>query len=523
MVWTDILHSAQPGPALSTILDNGVNQPSTKTVLPVVDGVSQPSTNTALPDDGLYHPIKYAGGQNQPIVPNTVAPQLGTQTVVPNTVAPQLDTQTKAATKIPSTLTGLPKVPLPLATAQSVIIALPSIHSIQETTLIRTSQPTFAPTASEDAGLPERSATLLPIPVNAEKLHKSDKSDKSHVYAILSVLAVSFLIALCVIAWLRKQKKKRTAILLRFHNQEKPPLDTSSLNGGQLKTLLSRMKSRGAASIETVIRSARKEHSGGVGTWPMNWWSGESKENQKSGNAHPHTSYKGFDRQLLKDLISQAKRTGVAVYYALSDIILRQREPPKAHLRPRDFRKSRTSNVWSPPININSSAETIFSDFLHSQIVLADASHPVCKCIQEPAPAVLPMQQCLEPICLSEVLSTSDEKVDQLSDNGSSCSVSRVSTTSTRSGPTSTRSVPTSTRSGPKQPTNNVYQDLRPKLSSISLFRKDVYQVQMNYESRNESQLSLSEGENVLITQILDDGWVSRLPCNYGLNDEPGH
>jgi hypothetical protein len=445
--------------------------------------------------------MKYAGGPNQPIVPNTVAPQL--------------DTQTKAATKLPSTLTGLPKVPLPLATAQSVIIALPPIQETK-TTLSRASQPTFAPTASEDAGLPERSATLLPIPANAEKLHKSDKSDKSHVYAILSVLAVSFLIALCVIAWLRKQKKKRTAILLRFHNQEKPPLDTSSLNGGQLKTLLSRMKSRGAASIETVIRSARKEHSGGVGTWPMNWWSEESKENQKSGNAHPHTSYKGFDRQLLKDLISQAKRTGVAVYYALSDIILRQREPPKAHLRPRDFRKSRTSNVWSPPININSSAETIFSDFLHSQIVLADASHPVCKCIQEPAPAVLPMQQCLEPICLSEVLSTSDEKVDQLSDNGSSCSVSRVSTTSTRSGPTSTRS-------GPKQPTNNVYQDLRPKLSSISLFRKDVYQVQMNYESRNESQLSLSEGENVLITQILDDGWVSRLPCNYELNDEPGH
>jgi hypothetical protein len=60
-------------------------------------------------------------------------------------------------------------------------------------------------------------------------------------------------------------------------------------------------------------------------------------------------------------------------------------------------------------------------------------------------------------------------------------------------------------------------------LSSVSLFRKDVYQVQMNYESRNESQLSLCEGQNVLITQILDDGWVSRLPCNCGPDDEPGH
>jgi hypothetical protein len=431
--------------------------------------------------------MRYAGGQNQPIVPNTVALQL--------------DTQTKAATKSPSTLNGLPEVPLPLATAQSVIIALPSI---QQNTLNRASQPTFAPTASEDAKIPERTATLLPIPVKAEILDKSDKSDKSHVYAILSVLAVTFLIAVCVLAWLRKQKKKREAILLRFHNQDKPSLDTSSVHSGQLKTLLSRMKSRGAASVETVIRSARKEHSGDVGTWPMNWWTEESKETPKSRNAHPHTSYRGFDRRLLKDLILQAKRTSVAMFYALSGI-LRQREPPKANPRPR---QSRTSDVWSA--TINSSAETIFSGLLHSPILVTDVSHSVCKCIQEPAPAVLPMQQCLEPLCLSEVLSTTDEKVDQLSDcNESSCTVSRVSTTSTRS--------------GPKQPTNNVYQDLRPKLSSVSLFRKDVYQVQMNYEARNESQLSLCEGQNVLITQILDDGWVSRLPCNYGLNDEPGH
>ncbi|KAJ6076758.1 hypothetical protein N7499_008739 [Penicillium canescens] len=474
MVWNDTLHSTQPGSASSTILNNGVYQPSTKTVLPE-DGVYQPSTRTALPDDGLYHPMRYAGGQNQPIVPNTVALQL--------------DTQTKAATKTPSLLKGLPEVPLALATAQSAIVALPSI---QETTFSRASQPTVVPTASEDAGMPEISATLLPIPVNAErldKLEKSDKPDKSHIYAILSVLAVTFLIAVCVLIWLRKQKKKREAILLRFHNQDKPSLDTSSLNSGQLKTLLSRMKSRGAASFETVIRSARKEHSGDIGTWPMNWWTEESKENQKSRNAHPHTSYRGFDRRLLKDLILQAKRTSVAMFYALSGI-LRQREPPKAHPRPRE---SRTSDVWSA--TINSSAETIFSGLLHSPILVTDGSHSVCKCIQEPTPAVLPLQQCLEPLCLSEVLSTTDEKVDQLSDfNGSSCTVSRVSTTSTRS--------------GPKQPTNNVYQDLRPKLSSISLFRKDVYQVQMNYESRNESQLSLCEGQNVLITQILDDGWA---------------
>ena len=516
MVWNDNLDSTLPGSTSPTILndgvyqpsakpvlpDEGVYQPSTKTVLPVDgvhqpstkialpddgvhqpstkialpdDGVHQPSTKIALPDDGLYHPLRYGGGQNQPIVPNTVTLQL--------------DTQTKAATGIPSTWTGLPKVPLPLSAAQSVITALPSI---QETTLSRASLPTLAPTASQDAGIPQRSATLLPIPANAEK---SNKPDKSHIYAILSVLAVAFLIALCVLAWLRKQKKRREAILLQFHTQGKPLPDNSSLNSRQLKTLLSSIKSRGAASFETVIRSARKEHSGDVGTW---WSTEESKEIQKSCNTHPPTSYRAFDRRLLKELILHAKETSVAAFYAVYDR-LRQRNPPKAHPRPRE---SRTSDVWSA--TINSSAETIFSGLLHSQLLLTEGSHS--KCIQEPTPALLPMpQQCLDPLCLREVLSTTDEKADQLSvSNGSSCTVSRVSTTSTRS--------------ESKQPTNNVYQDLRPKLSSISLFRKDVYQVQMNYEPRNESQLSLCEGQNVLITQILDDGWVSRLPCNYGLD-----
>ena len=71
---------------------------------------------------------------------------------------------------------------------------------------------------------------------------------------------------------------------------------------------------------------------------------------------------------------------------------------------------------------------------------------------------------------LREVPSAGYEKVDHLSvSNGNSRMVSKVSAT---------------TKLGLKHQINNVYQDIRPQLSSISLFRRDVYHVDMNYESR---------------------------------------
>ncbi|KAJ5302201.1 hypothetical protein N7508_007064 [Penicillium antarcticum] len=404
------------------------------------DGVYHPSTKTALPDDGLYHPMRYAGSQNLPTVPNNVAFHV--------------EPQTNVATETTSAWNGVPKVPFPLATTQSLTTTLPSA---QETSFSRENQPTFSSTATAEAGIPRQSATLPSIPADTEQ------PDKSHVYAIISVLAVTCLIAFFVLIWLRKQKKKRTEILLRFHDQYKPPSDTSSLDGEQLKKILSNIKTRSTLSFETVIRSARKEPSDDIGTWATNWMTEAPKRISDSRNAHPQTSRRGLACKDASKLIPQAKETTFAVWYAISSKF-KKRETRRTHPGPRE---SRTSGIWSA--TINSSAETFISP-----LSLTDSSHYIFKFPQPPTPAVLPIQEhSVDPLCLREVLSAGDEKVDQLSvSNGSSCT------------------------------------DLRPQLSTTSLFRRDVYHVDMKYESRNGSQLSLDEGQNVIITQILDDGWA---------------
>lgn len=381
--------------------------------------------------------------------------------------------------------TNSPQVPvhsdtygLPQPTDQQVTATL---DPTRETQTNMPTHPDSIPTAIQQTASPYRTSIMSPISA------QTTRSDHSSLYATTSVMLVTFFMAICIIFWLHKQKKRKQEILLRYNHEPKSQFDQSPTYVDRLRSALSGIKRGSSTSIDTISSMVKRCKSGSI-AYSFNTWSTASANGARDVMDHCHVD-RHFES--LKRQISPILFKGMAFYDIISDKFKRRD----------DDNESIRSFVSESHYSETGSTTTYDSlERCPSQSAIStNSTHTVYspyRQVRSPSPAVLTAEQLsLHRVKLRDVSSGRGKRECSSVTDATSCSVSRASTNSTRS----------------EKQQGNVYgaQPNLQALKSVELFRRNVHRVDMDFQPRNDSQVRLREGQHVVLTRVFEDGWVS--------------
>ncbi|KAJ5182387.1 hypothetical protein N7492_000003 [Penicillium capsulatum] len=444
------------------------------------DGLHHTASKATPLDDGLYHPMKYAGTHTAIVLPNTYPPDSiaeispATQARPSMTLLPATDIGTKDGnlrapqenwTKVLNQHPFDPNTPKPMV-----------LTPILPTTT--TTKPPPFPSSTHHASMPpkatqhsETGAIKVPTP------------SKSNIGAAIGVLFVICLITTYILLWLHCQKKRRTMALLGQGSEHNLTDDYLGFFG---------VKPRKPSRVPVYLQAPTTATEKGQRDTPnpeYNCWATRNGHDPQIDRLS--SKAKAFCYQSQKCLLSYIS-LGVASYRAFCHKI---RSHSEGWAYARSHRSHSHGRWWKGG---DRSRHLVVA---HSQrnSTLSEGLPSTCPEMQSPSPAILLMQQAaLTPMSLRSVSSGRAKRVDGLgTPNGSA-----AGTVSTISNPS------TASLSETGESEEGVSQTYCPIQSTACLYRRDIYHVDIGFEPHSKGHMSLQEGESVIITQVLEDGWV---------------
>lgn len=450
-------------------------------------------------EDGLYHPGRYQGGD---LVlthsPNGIAPTPAVPPAAAAATEPALVSQSKWQPTLEQT-----------QNAAQTSRAMSTSGSVASLT---------TSASYETAALNETTATVAPfVPAS--------KPDHSAAYAIVSVLVVVVLIGGFIAYWLRKKDRYLRSKLAMYNNPGQKTPHEPNPHMKQLKRLGCSIKSKTAVSFGAISNLVKTNNdsndqlssleSNQSETWPSLPHTVISYDDVKT-STQPRTKIerfkglgvkimdlgfmiriardKGSDlirgkSMIVKDKVSAImtdkgmiiKDKSMAFFNSASDFLSWRNNTVEA--------VSTHSKTWSP-----STSNDSFHNHCPESVDNLKSPNTSNHVYEHNSPGGLSVSSLS--ISLRRVSSGKGQNVESPTATAPcSCAISRVSSRTTKS----EEAVPVPGIIG---------QHAGASASSIEVFRKKVYRVDMPYNPRSDGELAVQEGDYVIISQIFDNGWV---------------
>jgi hypothetical protein len=429
------------------------------------------ATPLTAPDDGLYHPGKYSHGADTAAQTNRAPTTLQVAPIV--TGMPQSlawDTTRLAETQIP---VSTEKLAMATDIFQISSIALPSMTP---------SETTF--------GLP-----VTPITSVTNNLPQREESapKESRVYHLLVIILVASLILLMIGGWFKRQAERKIPILATYQHPTVHPTVQPTVQPTVPKQHFAAALSQSKGLVTGFLAMSAEVISAILASFSS------AKSNAKTCLKYGATTFK-TRRSLMERFFETKIRiimravTKISNFRRwISNLLGRQRVVDKTSVENDDDMTVRSSSL-------KEKSRGSPCDRVDEQTHL-DTSLSVASKIRPPPPAIIadrtrrnnesglkvnvprgPISP--DTVCLDDV-----------------CAASESSDTLRGSETKSLQTIDECHGSG--------------QSPSVGLLRLNVYRIEMEFIPRRDTQLGVNQGDEVILTRVFDDGWVSWHSSSY--------